>query len=416
MDTIDYLNNKKYEIPQNIPTKTTHKYMEVIEKDLCKYIEVIARCDKYILYSQLVDIVVILESYNGKHPYRKASTIINTLKTLGFIKVESIGSRRNIIYLKKPSLAVYHEDYKNSDRVNFKSDLKNNKIVYSSLKAEYFIKFRKFINNNSSLNQLQSLTSELYSAIASTNNTYNYDLNTIIELIKTTDLSSAVNLVNDKSEFNHKLGPVRTLWSGLGSLYLNMIKQRQFVDIDPIFKQIHINDNGEVTLHLIVNIIIFDINHDLKFYKTKKLNLFYSFYEMPNNKLRNMQTTYQDSNHTSLGDIHFNHVGFSITLIGYNQYMLNKKKMILDEDLHSNNPNAALMEETKIIHLDIEKYFVNNHNTSSINEIHEQTIDDLIEESLRRIDDNDNSNIDHYEEDDADKKSKLLNFIKEIQR
>ena len=96
-------------------------------------------------------------------------------------------------------------------------------------------------------------------------------------------------LIDENPEYSNKLGIVRGLWVNLGTFYKKLLLQKQTVTDKPAFFRLYIKTNGEITVHYIPNIVIFDVSRDKKFYKEKVAKLFHAFYGIEGNNLKEIQ-------------------------------------------------------------------------------------------------------------------------------
>lgn len=346
---------KEYSMPLNIPPQSSYKYLEIIEKGYAKYLEVIDLCGKFIMYQQFNSLVEHFEPTLTKAASRErvARLIIKRLIELGFVDSSNI-NKNKFLYLKKPSFSFSVGDYINSSRVNLGNDIKNDKFQISILKIEYLLKYGEALHSNTMFAQLKEITRHIYSTIIKQGNNYGYSLNVIERILQLDDYLEIINYINENPEYKTKLGIIRGLWVGVGSLFRKMLLQKQTVTEKPEHYKLFVKKDGEVILHYIPNIIIFDVAHDKKYYRERSVKLFHAFYEIENNELRDVQQNYIKDK-SSMGFSGQHHIGYKITLIGSNKSILMQKKLVIDEDINA-SPNSPLMDYTSIFDLEIGRY------------------------------------------------------------
>lgn len=352
---IDHIRNKIYTIPKNIPPTTSHLYREVIEMGYAKYLEIIDKCGKFIMYQQFNKLVEVLDNLQitEKCLENKTRAIIKKLTKLGFIETNSI-NRNKFLYLKKPAFAFSDGDYINSSRVNIARDMKNDRFQIAILKVDYMLEYGEIIHSSTMLNQLKYITNHIYQNVRKTGNQYSYDVDIIEQILELDDFAKIKKLIDENPEYSNKLGIVRGLWANLGTFYKKLLLQKQTVTDKPAFFRLYIKTNGEITVHYIPNIVIFDVSRDKKFYKEKVDKLFHAFYGIEGNNLTEIQKIYM-KDRTSMGFQGESHIGYKITLIGSDKEILKEKKTVIDENINSSS-NSPLMDKTDIVALPIGMY------------------------------------------------------------
>lgn len=378
------MKNKAYNIPLNVPTRTAHKYLEVIERGYVKYLEAIDICGKYIMYQQFNKLVDLMEPTlnTSLSSERVARTIIKRLTELGFIESSNI-NRNKFLYLKKPAFAFLSQDYINSSRVNLGKDIKNDKFQISILKVEYLLRFGDLIHSETMFNQLNRITKHIYTTIIKQGNNYGYSLESIEEILQFNNFGDVIAFIQENPEHKCKIGIIRGLWLGLGTLYKKMILQKQTVTDTPEYYKLFVKKSGEVIIHYIPNIIIFDVAHDKKYYRERSMKLFHSFYEIEDNDLRDVQQNYIKNK--DMGYTGKNHIGYKITLIGSNKDILLQKKSVIDEDINS-SVNSPIMDYTSVVDLEIGKYTLHASRLGNkYQEKQDNLIDSMITQQLNRI-------------------------------
>jgi hypothetical protein len=347
--------NKEYTLPKNIPASTTHKYVEIIEKGYAKLLESIDRCGKFIMYKQFYNLIKIMDKSDITEDtiQKKARLIIKRLTELGFIETSKI-NKNKFLYLKKSSFAFAEGDYINNSRVNPASDMKNDRFQIAILKVEYMLKHGEIIHSSTMLNQLKYITNHIYQTIMKTGNQYLYDVDVIEQILELDDFGKIKELIEEKSEYNNKIGIIRGLWLNLGTFYKRLLLQKQTVTEKPTFFKLYLKKNGEIIVHYIPNIVIFDVSRDKKFYTEKSAKLFHAFYGIEGNDLNEIQKNYMEDR-SSMGFQGKSHIGYKLTLIGSDKEILEEKKAVLDENINS-SINSPLMDKAYVVDLSIGKY------------------------------------------------------------
>jgi hypothetical protein len=381
---LEQIKNKRYEIPLNIPQSTSHKYSEVIEKQYAKYLDAINQCGKFIMFRQFFKLTEAFSPTENTEvdKERNGLRIIKRIADLGFIDTASI-NKNKYIYLKKAAFALSEGDYKNSTRISLASDLKNDRFQIAILKSEYLLQYGEIIHSSTMFTQLKTITTHIFNTIRKTGNSFGYALENIEELLELDDYIKIKEYLDQYPEFQFKFGIIRGLWSEIGSLYKKMLLQKQTVTDKPILFKLFVKKDGEIILHYIANIVIFDVSHDGRFYKDKAEKLFHAFYSVEGNNLRDIQKTYlKDKNMGYQGE---HHLGYKLTLIGADEEVLMKKKEVVDEGIDS-SVNSPLMDYTEIVPLPIGQYLL--HASRKNNEYadkQDDMINNLILKQLNRI-------------------------------
>lgn len=381
---LDSIRNKVYEIPVNIPPTTSHKYMEVIEKGYAKYLETIDLCGKFIMYKQFYKLVGLFEPNLSTDESRERTGrfIIRKLEALGFIASSNI-NKNKFLYLKKPGFSFAAGDYKNHSRINLSSDLKNDRFQISIMKVEYLLEHGEVIHSSTMFSQLMNITNHIYNTIVKTGNNYGYSAEGIERILELEDYQEIIDFIEESSEYECRLGIVRSLWKDLGALYRKLLLQRQTVTHKPEYYKLFVKKDGEVILHYIPNILIFDVAHDKRYYKDKAAKLFHAFYGIERNNLRDVQKVYMaDENMGYIGE---HHIGYKLILIGADEEVLSQKKSVIDEDINVSS-TSPLMGYTSIVPLLIGNYMLHASRKGSEYQVkQDQMIDNLILKQITRI-------------------------------
>lgn len=366
----DYFKNKNYELPSDLPPRTSHKYMEVINEGFAKYLEVAFLSGGFVMYKQVIKLMGLFEGKgrtedtNEKYAY----TMVKRLEELGFIKSDYI-NRNKVFYLRKPALVLVTNNANTTHRVNIAKDLKNDKFKIAILKVEYFIEFNELLHHQTMFEQLKLITKDIYSKVQQTGNIYNYDLDSIQKILLMDSYEDILKYLQSHEEHIHRLEVVRQLWEHIGKLYQKLILQRQTVTSLPAYGKCYIKEDGRAVLHYIPNIVIFDVSHDSRYYKERCVKLFYEFTQMSLNVLRGVQSEFIKSKGKSVGFMGDTHIGYRLMLIGDDKEVLEGKKKVIDENINS-SVISPLMDYTTTIELNIAQYLL--HASRKMGELSEK--------------------------------------------
>lgn len=385
--------NKTYDLPEGIKKNIEHKYIEVINKNYSKYLDIIYRCDGFCMYKQFYKLYSMLEikrNINDATAEVCGNKVINRLIELGFVDCENINTSK-FLYLKKPSISLIEGSYKETKKkINLAKDLKNDRFISSIMKIEYFTQHKIFLNTNIYFIHLKNITTQIHETIRKTGNKYRYAIQAIEHILNMDNYSDIKEFIDSTNEFNCKLGIIRELWTNLGYYFKKMILKKQLISLNPDFFKLYVTSEGQVLIHYIVNIVILDINHDLNYYKNKSNSLLTVFYNIANNDLYDVQSSYLSSNKTSMGRTTSHHLGYTLTLIGYDYDKLLKKAAVINENIGV-NINSPLMMKCNIEFLDVSNYL--KHSSQKLNSYSthkNELIDRVIYKKLNEINDTNN--------------------------
>lgn len=363
------LKNKVYTIPLNIPTSSVSKYKEVIKFDYSKIIEAIALCGDIAMFNQFFELVRLLNSEKGctDNGYKKAArTTISRLEGLGFIGTNYL-NRHKYLYLKQPAYAVAEGDYLTHRRANLKQKLKTDKFIQSITKLQNFIE-NDFVYTYSNLfNQLMHITNLIYEKIKSVDNIYGYNLEGIEFIINQYKFVDIFEFIDASTENTCKLGILRILWGELGREYLKISKIGQTISDTPEYLQVNVLDNGMITLHYVPNIVIYDSLRGLDFYLKQNTKYFKMFFNLSSNNTMNLKKNYINNN--NLGPLHYNRIGYTVTLIGSDMYQLLAKKDILNKPFIKSDEYSPLVKQCNYVPIDISNYLHSSSSKSKNNEV-----------------------------------------------
>jgi hypothetical protein len=411
---ISYFSNKNYAVPTNISPKTTHKYIKVINFGYAKYLDIIFYCDGFAMYKQFEKLVYLMDGQDKKPETNRktALKIIKDLINLGFVGSHNINQNK-FLYLKKPSFALVTGDYKCSNRINLTKDLKNDKFRIAILKLEHFLQYDELIHNRTMMYHLKRITRAILKRISESKNKYNYAIECIEEILKMDDYLEIKKYLEEHPEYRYKLDIIRSLWVELGEVFRKMVLQRETVSIHPVYLKTFILSNGQVILHYIPNIIIFDVSRDKKFFKDKSIKLFEAFYKISGNALRGIHKAYINSNRTSMGYEGEHHIGYKLTLIGEDEEVLKEKRAVIDEVI-GNSTNTPVMDYSDIEALGTGKYLYHaSRKGNDYSRSHDERINYELFKKFREIDERQKKERQaKLEKENEDFGKDLLEFIK----
>lgn len=339
------------ELPLNIPSKYTHKYLYVLEKEYDKILHPIFKIGLYSTYRQFY---ALYKKFNPNlsenYIKKKCTKIIQELNELGFIEVNNI-NRNKYFYLKKPAMSLFTGDYKKVPRFSHTQNMKNDKFLISIMKLEYFIKNNSIINNSNLTYHLYSITRKIHAATLKYKD-LSYNLKDLEFIINSNDYE----LIKKKVTGYPHNNILRIIWIDLYNIYRKLLLQNQTISFIPeYFKLFIVGDS--LRLHYAPNILIFDL-HDVKYYERKLNSLFHQFFDITDNSTKDIQTNFKLN--SVLGSKKNNHIGYSLSLIGYNQEALSKKALLINKFI-SNNPHTPIIKDVDYIYIDIAKYI--DHST-----------------------------------------------------
>ncbi|MBN1040435.1 hypothetical protein DVW12_17310 [Clostridium botulinum] len=332
-------------LPLNIPVKTIYKYTYVIEKNYDILIKEICNVSYFSTFKQFYALYhKLYPSLSKNYVIKKSNKIIHELSELGFIKIDNI-NRNKYFYFKKPALALFSGDYNKVPHFVYSQYIKNDKFVISLMKLEYYIKNNSIINNSNIRYHLLILTKKIYLATLKNNLDYNIkDLEFIINELNYENIKRRV--ITYPSD-----NLIKIIWIDLYNIYKKLSMQNQTISIHPIHCKLYIIKKT-LRLHYAPNILIFDV-HDIKYYEKKLNNLFHEFFNINTNVTKDLQSNYKKN--SELGLKQNNHIGYSLSLIGYDLEALEKKIFYINRSIYK-NPHTPLIKDVDYIYIDIAKY------------------------------------------------------------
>lgn len=388
MKLIDELNKKKYNIPEGISSKYgIKKYIEVIQNDYAKYLDVLFRCGPFVMNQQFIEIVQMFDNNKNitdNHRAVEVALIIKKLEKLGFISTGFLNNYK-YIYLKYPTYTLIVGNNEHKYRINFKKDFNNETFTDSIMRVEYFLKYGETIDYSNMHNQLYEITKMIYNLIIKNKNLYEYNIpaiENILTLGKNTNTNlykNIINYLNNTNEKQVKLGIIRILWEDLGKEYWKIGRLRNTISNKPYYLQLNHLENGEITIHYVPEIIIFDTNKNYDYYKSRNNAFFYMFFDLPNNNTKNIANIYKEKG--IFGSKHSNILGYKVKIIGSNEDALIKKTNIVDEP-YNKNEYSPMASKCEYVFLDINKYFEKEkrENTRLFNEYEKKIEQTIIKE------------------------------------
>lgn len=392
MKIIDELNKKQYNIPEGISSEYgLKKYREVIKNDYAKYLDVLFRCGPFAMNQQLIEIVKMLDNdknITDNHRAVEVALMVKNLEKLGFISTGFLNNYK-YIYLKHPTYTLIVGSNEHKYRTNFKKDFNNETFVDSIMRVEYFLEYGETLDYSNMHNQLYEMTKMIYTLIIKNNNLYEYNIPAIENILmlgenKNSNLyRDIINYLNNTNEKEVKLGTIRVLWEDLGREYWKIGRLRNTISNKPYYLQLNHLDNGEITIHYVPEIIIFDTNKNYDYYKNRNNAFFYMFFNLPNNNTKNIANIYNEKG--ILGNKHSNILGYKVKIIGSNENALIKNSNVINKP-YNQNEYSPMVSKCDYVVLDINKYFEKEkkENTGLFNE-YEIKIEQIIRKKLKNI-------------------------------
>lgn len=346
-----------YNIPLNIPKKSTYKYIFIYENEYDKLLRPVFDSGYYCTFTQFHKIYKLHNPNLSKsYVIKKCRCILKKLHELGFIEIKSI-NKHKFFYLKKNGRAIFTGNYLYTPKMNYKSDMKHDKFLISIMRIEYYINNNHAINNNNLKEQLYFITESIYNTILKYN-LINYNVNDV-KLILNSDHYDNIKKIVMNYDYDNIL---RIIWIDIYNIFRNLQLKNHTIKSIPEYLKIFIVGD-EIKIHYAPNIYIYDL-HDVKFYQKKLNSLFHNFFDITDNDTKNIHLNYTSSN--TLGNNQKNHIGYALTLIGHNQISLMNKIALLNRDI-SINPHNPLIKNIDYIYIDISQYLNHaSHNNNSL--------------------------------------------------
>ncbi|MVX63635.1 hypothetical protein GKZ28_07995 [Clostridium chromiireducens] len=334
------------DLPLNIPEGLKYKYVYILEKKYDNLLQLIYDVGLYCTFRQFYALYQKLNpTLTENYIKKKCTNIIKKLEDLGFIEINNI-NRNKYFYLKKPALALFTGDYQKTPRFNHRQNIKNDKFLISLMKLEYYITNDYIINNSNLINHLYSLTKKIHTATLKYSN-LSYNIKDLEYIIQETDYEKIKETLEGYSPDNI----LKIIWIDIYNIYKRLLLKNQTISTNPTYFKLFIVGNS-LRLHYAPNILIFDF-HDAKYYEKKLNNLFHEFFSITSNITKDIQSNYKEK--SILGNKQYNHIGYTLSLIGYNKEGLSKKILHLNKFI-SSNPHTPIINDVDYIYIDIAKY------------------------------------------------------------
>ena len=361
--------------PLNLPKSRELNYIETIKKGYDKYLKLIYYLGGLCTYSQFADIVYKFNpDLSQKYIEIKSRKIIQNMIRLKLIQSENL-NKYKFFYLKRFALSIITNDYNNCSLLNISKSLKTNNFKTHLMIVENYIKNNNIISLNNGDMQLLFITKQLYQQ-KKLFSELDFDTELLEKIIQDGGIKNCKASVENLP--NNNL--IKILWIDIKSIFDNLKLQKQPIAKKPYYLKLYYKNN-KMTLHYVPEIIIFD-THDFKYYSKKITSLFYKFYNINSNEVRDMKKSFTENN--SLGYKGFNHIGYVLTIIGYNKNELLQKQKYINSYIQE-NPNNIMLTDINIQYIDISKYFNNSSQNDTIfNEI-DNKFDLLLEEKIKNI-------------------------------
>lgn len=358
----------QYSLPANLPKSTIHRYFYVIEKDYVKYLILINKLGNYITFQQFYKMYQLLNPDVAiSYAEKKANKIIKDLAENKFISIESM-NRNKYFYLRTPALAFCTNDYKTAPRLNHLKSVANNKFLTSLMKVEYYITTKNIISSSTLFNHLKIITKKIYE-IVNKDSSLDYNLQDIEYILTLNHIKDIQACVSKYPEYNL----LRIIWLDLYNIYSKLQLQGQTILQQPTVYKLY-KSGRQLRLHYAPNIVIFD-THDTNYYYNKITSLFNQFNNISTNELNNINDHFMKNK--TLGYEGYNHLCYTLTLVGYNETVLNQKIDSINKYI-ADNVNNPILGKANYIYLDISKYI--NHSIRKYESF--EAIDDFLDSKI----------------------------------
>lgn len=358
--------------PENLPESKKKDYFNIKFNNYDILIKLIYELGSICTYEQFIKIYSKLnpnlsESYSNK----KARTVIKDLITLKLIGSENINNYK-YIYLKNFSLTIITGNYINNKRLNIKSSLKDKNFKISLIKVEYYIKHGIILKQDNFKNNLLNLTYQILTAKRS-----NPDLNANLYLLeRIIEEKGATNYIEDINNLPDD-DLIKIIWYNLYNIYYTLSIQGHSLSLSPVIQKLY-KKGSKLSLSYAPEIILYDV-HNKDYYLNKIKDLSIKFLSIPSNVSLDMRKSYQEN--SSLGWSGFNHFGYKLKILGFNNLELIEKRNFINS-LNNDNPNEVIISNVEIENIDIEKYFIHASLKKHIFDSIDNSLDSLLNEKL----------------------------------
>lgn len=366
--------NKKFSIPANLPSTKEADYIISIKKGYDKICKLLYSLGCVCTLDQFKRIYKNNNNISDTYLDKKTRNIIVEMEKLKLIGTDNINTYK-FLYLKKFAFIFITGDYTKYKRNNMANILKDKNFKTSLMRAEYYIKHNEIISYDNLTNNLLHITTLIYNA--KRNDKYlDYDLKLINKIIKDKGINNCYDEVDKLPENNL----IRILWIDINNIYKNLRKQNQTIAASPLHLKLYKKDSI-LTLHYAPTIIIFDV-FNISYYSKKINNLFYKYFNIVSNYTRDMRKNFLEN--SSLGWEGYNHFGYNLKIIGYNNLELYEKKRYIDK-LINENPNGILLTNCSIEYIDISKYFRHSSRKDKVFENIDETFNKLLSDKINLL-------------------------------
>lgn len=364
--------NKSINMPLNLPSSKETDYIISTKKGYDKICTLLYSLGCVCTFDQFKRIYKknnpkISDSYLDKKTLR----IITEMEKLKLIGIDNINTYK-FLYLKKFAFVFATGDYTKYKKQSMSITLKDRNFKINLMKVEYYIKYNEIIKLDNLTNDLLTITNYIYNAKKKDNN-LPYDLKLLNKIIKDKGIKNCYDEVDKLSENNL----IRIVWININNIYINLRKQNQTIGAVPLYLKLYKKDSL-LTLHYAPTIIIFDV-FNISYYSKKISELYTKYFHIVSNHTRDMRRYYLENG--TLGWEGYNHFGYNIKIIGYNNLELLEKKNYVDKFINE-NPNGILLTNCFIEYIDISKYFLHSSRKNDVFDNIDITFDKLLSEKL----------------------------------
>lgn len=348
-----------YDLPLNIPPKSSYKYIYIYENEYDKLLAPIYESGYYCTIIQFQKLYKMMyPNLSDDYIKKKSRILLNKLQEYSFIEIKSI-NRHKYFYLKKSGRAIFTKNYLKVPKINYRNDIKNDKFIISIMRLEYYLLYNKFLTNKNLNTQLYAITEYIYNTVKKYKLLY-YNITDIEKILKLKDYAEIKNIVNNYDNDNI----LRIIWIDIYNIFKNLQLRNNTINSVPEYLKIFIVGD-KLKLHYAPNIYIYDL-HNIDFYEKKLNSLFHNFFDITSNDTKDLLQNYNITG--NMGSNYKNHIGYSLTLIGYDMIALKNKCALLNRNIHINlNPHYPLIKNIDYLNIDISQYLTHSSlNNNSI--------------------------------------------------
>lgn len=375
----------KYKVPNDVPLKAQHKYLEVIEKGYAKYIAFIYESGGYVMLDQMTKYVSSLEGKNRKKESNRKETykMIKRLKELKFVKDDYI-NKNKYLYLRKPGLALMTGFYNTNKRSKSISDITNEKFRTSIANAEYFLETKVFINNNTMLNHLKEISLDVrYKFI--TNDREDINLELVDKLINVGSIKEGIKFIKKNSSRKEELGCLYSLWNCVGRGFETLRRSNIAVLKEKLHYKILYNEiRKKYFIHFFPYILMYDTSKTRQHIRKKLLKCSYCFrHEYGNFNYDITKTYYLGSDgEFNYDDPYLNRFGVALKVLGSDKVATEKK---IENRKPQNINRSNRVGKIEILEYNTDKYFEQGKKTNRVKEDKDNKIREMILEEIKKL-------------------------------